>query len=383
MPVLSISRSIGSSSPEIPNRRDRRRGRRRARIIIRHAFRSRRRLAHSLTIRWAKTWVWWQGVRRVVVRRPRPRAAHRPRGRAAPAAPGRGSAAPPEGPDDKSDGGEDDGPPRLAPRPTRRKRGRPRKRRPFRAFPNTKTWCKRLAQVEAVAALPGALFVTLLPTEPPDEAARRLGRVPARIADCLAAFARRLRRERGAYYAVAAATRADNGAFYPHAHAVVVGVDPDRLAVLAARSGLRLAYAAPVQDARAASRYALGAHQKAPWDVVDGARGFWAKVPEATETTAAASSVVSSGNAPAVPVVDTPLGPLPVVPGPVDLGPGVRVIDTARFLQANAEAAADPHPRIRGPALEALAAYASAIGAPLALCGPPRPGAAPGKGGRQ
>ena len=72
-----------------------------------------------------------------------------------------------------------------------------------------------------------------------------------------------------------------------------------------------------------------------------------------------------------------------MVPGPVDLGPGVRVVDAGRFLEANAQAAASLSPRIRGPAIEALAAYASAIGAPLALCGPPRPGAAPGKGGRR
>ena len=102
MPVLSISQTARSSSPEIPNRRDRRRGRRRARTILRHAFRSRRCPAHLLVIRLTGAWAWWQGVRRAVVRRPRPRAAHRPHGRASPAAPGRGSAAPPESPDDQS-----------------------------------------------------------------------------------------------------------------------------------------------------------------------------------------------------------------------------------------------------------------------------------------
>ena len=375
MPVLvSIPHSAGISS-EIPNRRDRRRGRRRARTIIRHAFRSKRPRFHSLVIRLTGAWAWWHGLRRAVVRRPRPRAAHRPRGRAAPA-PGRGETAPPEGEDDPD--AEDDEPP-LAPRPTRSGRGRPRKRRSFRAFTSPKTWRKRLAQAEAVAALPGALFATFLPPEPPDEAARRLARVPAQIADRFAALARRLRREPGAYFAIAAATRAGNGAFYPHAHVIVCGVDPDRLVVLAARSGLHLAYAEPVQNARAASRYILGAHQKRHWDRVEGGKGFWVKAPEAAEATATASSV-SSRNAPAVLVVGTPL---PVVPGPVDLGPGVRVVDAGRFLEANAQAAASPSLRIRGPAIEALAAYASAIGAPLALCGPPRPGAAPGKGGRQ
>lgn len=81
-------------------------------------------------------------------------------------------------------------------------------------------------------------------------------------------------------------------------------------------------------------------------------------------------------------MVPTPLGPLPVVPGPVDLGPGERVVAVRQFLEVNAEAAANPSPRIRGPAIERLAAYAAAVGAPLAMCGPPRPGAAPGKGGR-
>lgn len=382
MPVLNISQTAGSSSPEIPNRRDRRRGGRRARTVLRHAFRSRRRLVHSLVIRLTVAFAWWQGVRRAVVSRPRPRAAHRPRRRASPAAPGRGSAAPPEGPDDRSADGEDNGPPRLAPRPTRSKRGRPRRRRSFRAFTSPKTWRKRLAQAEAVAALPGAVFVVFVPAEAPDEASRRLARVPAGVADCFSALARRLRREPGAAFAIAAATRAGNGAFHPHAHAIIYGVRPERLAVLAARSGLRLAYAEPVRDGRAASRYALGAHQKQHYDLIAGGRGFWAKVPEAAEATAAASSV-SSRNAPAVLVVDTPLGALPAVQGPVDLGPGVRVVDPPRFLRVNAQAAASPSHCIRGPALEALAAYASAIGAPLALCGPPRPGAAPGKGGRQ
>lgn len=64
MPVLSISQTARSSSPEIPNRRDRRRGRRRARTILRHAFRSRRRPAHLLVIRLTGAWAWWQGVRR-------------------------------------------------------------------------------------------------------------------------------------------------------------------------------------------------------------------------------------------------------------------------------------------------------------------------------
>lgn len=325
----------------------------------------------------ARLWVWTSmGRARAVVRRPRPRAAQRTHKRASPVAPGRGSAAPPEGPDDQGADDEDDGPPRIAPRPTRSRRGRPRKRRSFRAFTSPKTWRKRLAQAEAVAALPGALFVSLLPHEAPGEVDRRLARVPAQIADRFAALARRLRRERGAYFAIAAATRAERGAFWPHAHAVVVGVRPDRLAVLAARSGLRLAYAEPVRDGRAAVRYALGAHQRSHWDRIEGGRGFWAKVPEAAEATAA---LVSSRNN----LVDTPLGRLPVVPGPVDLGPGVRVLDPLRFLIANAEAAVDPNPRIRGPAIEALAAYANAIGAPLALCGPPRPGAAPGKGGRR
>ena len=293
---------------------------------------------------------------------PRPRAAHRPRGRAAPA-PGRGETAPPEGEDDPD--AEDDEPP-LAPRPTRSGRGRPRKRRSFRAFTSPKTWRKRLAQAEAVAALPGALFATFLPPEPLDEAARRLARVPAQIADRFAALARRLRREPGAYFAIAAATRAGNGAFHPHAHAIAHGVSAERLAVLAARSGLCLVYAAPVQNARAASRYALGGHQKRHWDRLEGARGFWVKAPEGTEATPPAGTAVSSRNDSAEPrtaaVVETPLG---------------------RFLRVNAQAAASPSLRIRGPAIEALTAYASAIGAPLALCGPPRPGAAPGKGGRQ
>lgn len=209
-----------------------------------------------------------------------------------------------------------------------------------------------MAQAEAVAVLPGAIFATLVPAEAPDETSRRLARVSAQIADRFAALARRLRRERGAYFAIAAATRASNRAFFPHAHAIVHGVSAERLAVLAARSGLRLAYAEPVRDGRAAAGYALGGHQKRHWDRLEGARGFWVKAPEGTEATAAASSV-SSGNAPAV------------------------------LVEANAEAAASLSPRIRGPAIEALAAYASAIGAPLALCGPPRPGAAPGKGGRR
>lgn len=398
-PTLSISDEATKSSLFKPNRRERRRAKRRVRAVIRAVLNARkfdRRTQKALGRRagsahFKLAWrrfqrgMWWVHARRAVATRPRPRGAHRPRGRAAPA-PGRGETAPPEGEDGRGADDEDDEsggpPPPLVPRRAKGKRGRPRKRRTFKAWPDLKVWRKRLALAEAVAALPGAIFATLLPAEAPDEASRRLARVPAGVADRFSAFARRLRREPGAYFVIAAATRAERGAFWPHAHAVVAGVDPDRLAVLAARSGLHLAYAEPVRDGRAASRYALGAHQKRHWDRVEGGRGFWARAPEAAEATAAASSV-SSRNAPAVLVVDTPLGPLPVVPGPVDLGPGVCVIDPARFLEANAEAAASPSPRIRGPALEALVAYANAVGAPLTLCGPPRPGAAPGKGGRQ
>lgn len=399
IPTPSISDEATKSSLFKPNRRERRRAKRRVRAVIRAVLNARkfdRRTQKALGRRagsahFKLTWrrfqrgMWWVHARRAAATRPRPRGAHRPRGRAAPA-PGRGETAPPEGEDGRGADGEDDEgggpPPPLVPRRAKGKRGRPRKRRSFRAFTSPKTWRKRLAQAEAVAALPGALFVSLLPHEAPGEVDRRLARVPAQIADRFAALARRLRREPGAYFAIAAATRAERGAFWPHAHALVVGVDPERLAVLAARSGLHLAYAEAVQDGRAAVRYALGAHQKRHYDRVEGGRGFWAKAPEAAEATAAVSSV-SSRNTPSVPVVPTPLGPLPVVPGPVDLSPGVRVIDPLRFLIANAEAAADPHPRIRAPAIETLAAYANAIGAPLALCGPPRPGAAPGKGGRQ
>lgn len=387
MPVFSISPSAGSSSPEIPNRRDRRRGGRRARTILRHAFRPKRPRFHSLVIRLTGAWSWWQCVRRVVVRRPRPRAAHRPHRRASPAAPGRGSAAPPEGPDDRSADDEDDGPPRIAPRPTRSKRGRPRKRRTFRAWPDPKVWRKRLAQAEAVATLPGAVFAVFVPAEAPDETSRWLARVPAGIADRFAALARRLRREPGAAFAIAAATRAGNRAFFPHAHAIVHGVSAERLAVLAARSGLCLAYAAPVQNARAAAGYILAGRQRRHWDRLEGARGFWVKAPEAAEATPPAGTAVSSRNDSAEPrtavsVVETPLGPLPVVPGPVELGPGVRVIDPAHFLEANAAAATDPSPRLRALAIEALAAYANAVGAALALCGPPRrPGRVPKKGG--
>ena len=94
----------------------------------------------------------------------------------------------------------------------------------FRAFTSLKTWRKRLAQADAVAAMPGAICATLVPAEAPDEASRRIARVPARVADCFAAIASRLRRERGAHFAIAAATRAGNGAFHPHAHAIVYGV---------------------------------------------------------------------------------------------------------------------------------------------------------------
>jgi len=268
--------------------------------------------------------------------------------------------APPMGPPD-GDGETDDsggeGPPPSPARPRRsRGRGRPRKVRRFRAHPNSRTYRARLSKLDAVAGAlegdPTALFVTLAPPAPPDDRARRLAAVPADTARAFAALAAKLRRA-GATFALAVATRADSGAFHPHAHLLVGGVSPARLRVLAARSGLSVSYAEPLRNPQAGARYLARAGQKAPYDGILGGRGYYAHVP---------ARPVSSRNT-------TPgeIPPPEAVPAGLELAPGQRIADPAVFLGALARDLEARISAVRDAARHRLALLRAA----LAERGPP------------
>ena len=296
-------------------------------------------------------------------------------------APSRGPApptGPPEGDSEEGEGdsdGESDPPPSPV-RPRRsRSRGRPRKARRFRAFPEGRTYRARLRKLDAVAAaLEGrgdAVFATLTPPSPPDDRDRRLAAVPVEIARAFAALAARLRRD-GAAYAMVVATRAGNGALFPHAHLLVGGVSLARLRVLAARSGLAVAYAEPVRDPKAAARYMAGASQKRPYDGILGCRGFYQNLLEAPAPEAKAANLAGkeapTGVSPRNASHPEPALPAPeAIPPGLELVPGVRIADVPTFLAALAQDLESRLPAVRGAARHRLALLLAA----LAERGPP------------
>ena len=286
---------------------------------------------------------------------PRPRAPAVVVPRTAPAAPGEGpSAQGPPGQGEDASSESDGEPPSPSPRPRRaRGRGRPRGARRFRAFPGSRTYRKRLQELDSIAAAlegdPGALFLTLLPPEPPGDQDRRLAAIPPAVARAFAALAARLRRD-GATFAMVVATRADSGAFFPHAHVILGGVSLARLRVLAARSGLLVGYAEALRDPKGAARYIASSVQKRHWDRILGARGFYAGV----------SPRNASHPEPALPAPEA-------IPPGLELVPGVRIADVPTFLAALAQDLESRLPAVRGAARHRLALLLAA----LAERGPP------------
>jgi hypothetical protein len=142
-----------------------------------------------------------------------------------------------------------------------------------------------VADLDVIAALPGAVFATLIPKTGPTEAERHLATVSEDSAAPLSDLKARLARDANAHsdvgYAARICTRADNGAFYPHLHAVVVGIADDRLRVLAEAAGLSLAYAAPLLEPEAAAHYIASRKQSKYYDAIEGVRPFFARLPKA------------------------------------------------------------------------------------------------------
>jgi len=363
------------------------------------------------------------GAVRSVAPRPTPRPIARPRAPALPrpqASAPSASASPAEGPPGEGgEGGEGgagsrsgtngdgDGPPPPPPHArsargqgkarAKGKRGRPRKRKAFRAWTDGRTFRKRLAKLDGfVKAAEGrgvVLFVTLAPARPPSPEDRGLSRVPAHVQDDLKKLRADLRR-RKASHALATATRNDAGAFFPHVHGLVAGVDRATLERLAAERGFALNYAEVARDVSASARYIVAAHQKREWDRLEGGRGFYVYVPDELppeaevhaaeapapaaphETPAPACSSVSLGNSDGIAQVLRSIAANPP-PGPVPLGPGVVVVNPARFLAALLDDLNGP-PVLRRAALANARAFLKAI----SNTGPPVPPSSPpmGKG---
>jgi len=327
---------------------------------------------------------------------PRPRTPATPRPRlAAPLASASPSTAPPgEGGGGEGDlGGDGDPPPPPPPPPARpakakakAKRGRPRRRRIFKLWPDGKAYRRRAAKIDAVAAAldgrPGALFATLVPLTPPSESERCLALISAAIADAARALHDALK-DRGLVHALVPASRAKDGAFFPHWHALLGGISPTELVALAAHCGFRV-HSEPLQDARAAARYAMAGHQRRHYDRISGSSGFFVHIPPEDPTYAPAPApapeapVVSLGNTP--PPIAQTLWAIAAAPppGPVALAPGVAVIDVKRFLAALLQDLQHPSPNVRSAALDQARAFLAALSA----TGPPAPPSSPptGKG---
>lgn len=313
---------------------------------------------------------------------PRPRAPAIPRPRpSAPTTSASPSTAPPgEGGNKGGDGlggdGDPPSPPRTQPAKAKAKRGRPRRRRAFRLWPDGKAYAKRLKALDAVAEAlkgrPDALFVTLTPITPPTKEDRKLARISDSLVDAFNKLKRDLR-YRGVIHTLVPATRGKNGAFYIHWHGLLGGIGRAELEKLASRRGFGLTYAQPLQDPRAAARYAMAAHQKKYWDGIVGGRGFAAYIPRNLPPVREVQDAAPEAEAPAQVLQALAAAP---PPGPVVLGPGVVVVDPPRFIAAVLQDLDGP-PVLRRAALDQARTFLAA----LTTTGPPSPSPPTGKGG--
>jgi hypothetical protein len=273
-------------------------------------------------------------------------------------------------PGDNSDGdGSSDGdgdPPHPAPAKARKgkapkaKKGKARR---FRATVAPRIWCEWVAALDVVAAIPGAIFATLTSKTNPTDAERKLATVSAESAEPFSAFKARLAREARAHYnvgyAARIATRADNQAFYPHLHAVIVGLPVQRLRTLAEAAGLVLAYAETLQSPEAAARYIASRHQARHWDAVTGTRPFFARlpkslpadaapdVPDAAPQDALASDFVSSRYIEPQAALERIAANPPT--GPIRI-PGGTIADPAKFITATLADFGHRSPTVRAAA---------------------------------
>ena len=185
-----------------------------------------------------------------------------------------------------------------------------------------KRWAKRVDKALAAASLPGAVFVTLTWPTPPSENERRLARLPKDRHRQARTFVDAIRRAKARYY-VTIATRSETKTWYPHAHAIIAGLDVENIQKAAEKAGLVLAYAQPVQAPIAAARDVTSARQSKIYDKAEG-RVTWGNVREFTAVNFTpkppadwAKSLTVDG-----------------LPPEFTLRPGLRVVNPARFLTA-------------------------------------------------
>lgn len=157
------------------------------------------------------------------------------------------------------------------PRPT------PRPRRVL-LHVRAREFARRCRLVDAVAALAlehgAGLFITLTADRPPSLELTALSVVPRWFTTALASLSARLRRRKGAAFALRLCSRNTRGEFFVHGHGLVVGVSKAALEALARAVGLLLHAEALLEPLRAA-RYILAAHQARHFDRAEG-RSFWA-----------------------------------------------------------------------------------------------------------
>jgi hypothetical protein len=230
-----------------------------------------------------------------------------------------------------------------------------------------KVWAKWAAKLDVIAALPGAIFATLVAGDP-TEAERLLAMISEESAKPFADLKARLARDANARphvgYAGRICTRATNnhGALRPHLHLVTVGIAPERLRALAESAGLHLAYAERVQNPEAVAKYIASRAQARHYDAVHGVRPFFARLPktpgdahpadapqDAPQDADAleAPAPVSLGNTDPRATLEAlaqhpPAGPIPI--------PGGTITDPALFIRATLAEFGHRSPTVRAAA---------------------------------
>lgn len=151
------------------------------------------------------------------------------------------------------------------------------KQRLFHLHVRPREYRQRLEAIDAVATLPGGLFLTLTPLVADDAVSEssRLSIVPKSFAKAAQSFIRRVQRA-GATFALRLCSRAGSGVWWPHAHGIIYGLSPARLERFAQRSGLTI-HLEVVQNPEGAGKYILSSKQAKHYDRSPG-RTFWTNV---------------------------------------------------------------------------------------------------------
>ncbi len=282
-----------------------------------------------------------------------------------PSAPGQGTASPtaqaeaPPGEQESSDG---DGDPAsrlwLHLKQAHAATGRLPRRWPFRRCRLTwpkNVWKGRFEQFLTLSQASNAVAFTVAIQGRPDPLGAAMRLVAPAESSAFRKLAEKLAAHK-AHFALRLGTRNERGGWYPHAHGVVLGLTPGELGELAKSAGVVLADARHVENPGAWSRYVMGRAQAHDSDRSTGPTWFTAvntSAPPAPKPTTFEKVKVA---------LERLLHNPPT--GPVTLAPGVRVVDSRRFLESTLAQLEGPPSRIRDVALEHAITFLNALSPP-------------------